>query len=139
MQIKIHAVPLQSEDGHKFIRVMSPVDIINPIAPDNIQIRRVMALWDTGATNTSIPMETATALGLRLGDECGIRTAAANKSARWCKFFLGFPDGTVVGIAEGTAMAGMTTQLIIGMDVMSKGVTTIEPDGSGGVNFTFTL
>lgn len=139
MQIEIDAVPYV-KDGHKMIRITSVANIMNPLPTGRIEHVLTEGLWDTGATNTYIPMDTAVKLGIELGGPVPVRMGVSSgKGTRFCRFFLGFQNGAVIPIEEGIAVPGMKTGLIIGMDVIGKGVTTIEPDGQDGVRFTFTL
>ena len=136
MKIDLHAVPYEN-DGHKMVRIEQIVDIIRPVSPEHIDVKRVKALWDTGATNTYIPMQTAVELGIPLGDEVPVRMGSSSGKSRFCKFFLGFPTGDILPVTEGVAVPDMKTNLVIGMDVISKGWTQIVPDGHGGVFFSF--
>lgn len=135
MKVSINAKPFH-EDGHDYLRIMSQTVVMN-VKPGYPR-REVTALWDTGATNTYIPMDVAKRLELPLGDECYVSFSTADTPARFCRFNLRFPDG-IISVTNGVAVPDMTDQLIIGMDIIGKGRTTIEPDGNGGVNFTFTL
>lgn len=139
MEIKIHAVPV-SQDGHKFLRVKSPVAIIHPTGPDRYNRKATTAIWDTGATNTCIPMKVAVAMGIPLGDPSPLsKMRAVEEQSRFCQFWIVFPDGTPVFVKEALAVPDMQPKFIIGMDVISRGRTTIEPDGEGGVRFTFSI
>ena len=135
MTITINAKPSR-KDGRDYLRIMSQA-VLQNVMPGYPR-REVTALWDTGATNTYVPMELARRLELPLGDECYVSFSTADTPARFCRFNLRFPDG-IISVSNGVAVPGMTEQLIIGMDIISKGVTTIEPDGEGGVRFTFTV
>jgi len=138
MEIKIHAVPYEKE-GHKMLRVECDAAILFPTSPGLANMKQTRALWDTGATNTCIPMKTAVAMGIPLGDEIPMRMGSAVGRARFCKFLIQLPTGDIIPISEGAAVPNMQTGLIIGMDVMRHGHTTIEPDGDGGVRFTFSI
>ena len=137
MEIKIHATPIV-KDGHKYLRVESPVRVIYPTAAGKAYAD-VLALWDTGATNTCIPMKVAVAMGIQLGEELPTRKIKTKVSSNRCQFYLQFHTGDKVFVSEALAVPNMQSQFVIGMDVISKGVTTIEPDGQDGVDFTFTL
>lgn len=139
MEIKIHAVPV-GQDGHRFLRVKSPVTIVHPTGPDSYKQAQVTALWDTGATNTCIQMKTAVAMGIPLGEPSPLsKIRAVEEQSRFCQFWIVFPDGTPVFVREALAVPDMQPKFVIGMDIISQGMTTIEPDGDGGVKFTFTV
>ena len=137
MKIEIHAVPIV-KDGHKYLRIKSPVRVNHRVA-DGTVFADVKAVWDTGATNTSIPMDVAVAMGIPLGEPSAVTRMKSTEPARFCQFYLEFPDGTEIFVEEALALPKMKPQFIIGMDVIRKGVMTIEPDGQDGVYFTFTL
>ena len=138
MRIEIHAVPFVQE-GHSFLRVQSPVEVVLPTGPNSHKRVKVMALWDTGATNTCIPMKLAEAMGIPLGDPSPVDKMKTTEQALYCKFWIEFPTGEAVLVEEALAVPNMKAKFIIGMDVISKGVTTITPDGNGGVHFTFEI
>ena len=138
MKIEIHAVPV-GQDGHGFLRVKSPVAIIHPTGSDSYKQKLVTAIWDTGSTNTCIPMQTAVAMGIKIGKPSPLTKMKAVESSFFCQFWLQFQNGDAIFVPDALAVTNMQTPCVIGMDVISKGVTTIEPDGNGGVNFTFTL
>ncbi|MBR6141469.1 MAG: hypothetical protein IKQ37_06885 [Bacteroidaceae bacterium] len=138
MQIEINAVPV-IKDGHSLIRITSDVEIMYPTTAGHAKIVQTRGLWDTGATNTNIRMSTAIALGIPLGEEIPVTMGASVGQARRCQFYLRFPSGDVLHISDGVAVPNMKSSLIIGMDVMSHGLTIIKPDGNGGVNFMFRL
>lgn len=138
MEIKILATPTE-EGGRKFLRIESPVTIILPTGPNSYRKVETVALWDTGATNTCIPMKTAQAMGIPLGKPAPVRKIKSTDLSRYCQFYLHFPDGSDLFIPEALAVPKMQSRLVIGMDVIRHGMTTIEPDGHDGVVFTFTL
>ena len=138
MRIEVNATPIV-KDGHELLRITSDILIISKAGQDGYKRKAVKALWDTGATNTSIPMETATAMGIQLGDECPVTAGTAVSRSNFCKFFLQFPSGEVVPVRDGMAVPGMRAPLVIGMDIIGKGVSSIVPDGNGGVRFSFEI
>jgi hypothetical protein len=135
MRVTINAKPSR-KNGHDYLRIMSQA-VVQNVKPGYPR-REVTGLWDTGATNTYIPMELAQRLELPLGDECNVSFSTADTPARFCRFYLRFPDG-IICVNDGVAVPGMTEQLIIGMDVMRHGEVAMHPDGSGGVVFTFSI
>lgn len=137
MEIKIHAMPLE-KDGHKYLRILSPVRVSNPV-PGGTVYADFTALWDTGATNTCIPFKAAEALHISLGELSPVTKMKAAVPSRRCQFYLEFPGAGRIFVKEALAVHGMQADFIIGMDVMRHGRTTIEPDGEGGVRFTFSI
>lgn len=136
MRIEIHAVPL-TQEGHSFLQVLSPVEVVLPTGPDSHKRVRVKALWDTGATHTCIPMKLAVAMGIPLGEPTPVDKMKTTEQSRYCKLWLQFPTGEALFVPEAVAVPNMRAKFVIGMDVISKGTTTIEPDGNGGVRFTY--
>jgi len=134
----IHAVPFK-QDGHSFLRVLSPVQVVLPIGQDQHRRVKVNALWDTGATNTCIPMKLAVAMGIPLGEATPLTRMRTTDQSYYCQFWIEFPTGEAVFVPEAVAVPDMRAKFIIGMDVISRGRTTIEPDGEGGVNFMFSI
>ena len=139
MKIEIHAVPV-TKGEHRYLRIMSPVRVVNSV-DGGFVYADLMALWDTGATNTCISMSVAKAMGIPLDDPSPISKMKATVQSRRCQFVMEFPvhGSSETFVKEALAVPGMQTELIIGMDVISRGVTTITPDGSGGVNFCFEM
>lgn len=134
----IHAVPFK-QDGYSFLQVLSPVQVVLPIGQDQHRRVKVNALWDTGATNTCIPMKLAVAMGIPLGEATPLTRMRTTDQSYYCQFWIEFPTGEAVFVPEAVAVPDMRAKFIIGMDVISRGRTTIEPDGEGGVNFTFDM
>lgn len=136
MRMVIHAVPFK-QDGYSFLQVLSPVQVVLPIGQDQHRRVKVNALWDTGATNTCIPMNLAVAMGIPLGEATPLTRMRTTDQSYYCQFWIEFPTGEAVFVPEAVAVPDMRAKFIIGMDVIRRGRTTIEPDGSGGVVFTF--
>ena len=134
----IHAVPFK-QDGYSFLQVLSPVQVVLPIGQDQHRRVKVNALWDTGATNTCIPMKLAVAMGIPLGEATPLTRMRTTDQSYYCQFWIEFPTGEAVFVPEAVAVPDMRTKFIIGMDVISRGRTTIETDGEGGVVFTFSI
>lgn len=138
MRMVIHAVPFK-QDGYSFLQVLSPVQVVLPIGQDQHRRVKVNALWDTGATNTCIPMKLAVAMGIPLGEATPLTRMRTTDQSYYCQFWIEFPTGEAVFVPEAVAVPDMRAKFIIGMDVIRRGRTTIEPDGSGGVVFTFSI
>lgn len=138
MKIEIHAVPFKQDD-HSFLQVTSPVDVVLPTGPDSHKRATVKALWDTGSTNTCIPMKLAAAMGIPLGEPTPVDKMKTTEQSRYCQFWIQFPSGESVFVPEAVAVPNMRAKFVIGMDIISRGKMTIEPDGEGGVHFTFSI
>lgn len=136
MLIDVIATPVIS-NGHSYLKIKIPIVVGHILPSHQAKVKRVNALWDTGATNTSIPMHTAELLGIPLREETATQQATSEGSARFCTFHLFFPDGRIVRIDDGNAVPGLRTGLIIGMDLISRGTSTITPLSNGAVRLTF--
>ena len=137
MQIVINAKPRVNREGHMFLKLESEVEIFNPDRRDGKNIKRVTALWDTGATHTSMPMEIAEELGLPFGEDTKTEMGVTVAPTKYCRFYLRFPGEGIIMVPDGVAVPGARRPLVIGMDIMRLGVTTMRPDGRAGVVFTF--
>lgn len=138
MLIEIHATPKKDGNGHDFLCIRSEVAIRSLFVGRSFS-KTVEAVWDTGATNTVIPMELAEKLGIPLRDETLLHGMTEEQPSRYCSFRLIFPNGASVFVEHGVATPNAEQPLVIGMDIMKHGVTTIRPDGKGGVYFTFEV
>lgn len=138
MEIKVNA-PVIVHDGRNILRIKSDVEIVHVTGPESYRVKATRGIWDTGATHTSIPLSTAKALGLTLGGEVMSMSVTAKGKSYPCEFLLNFPSLGAIRVTEALAVEDMKTPLLIGMDVIKQGRMTIEPDGRGGVEFTFTI
>ena len=100
---------------------------------------QVLALWDTGATSTCIPMELAEKMGIPLREETVMQLGTVDQPSRYCSFYLQFADGHFMFIRDGVAVPGSRNQLVIGMDVIKHGKTAIVPNGQNGVRFSIEI
>lgn len=138
MLIDIDTPPVVN-DRHEFIRIHSEVDICIFLSQTQAKARTVKALWDTGATNTCIPMELAKKMGIPLREETVIQLGTVTQPSRYCSFYLRFSDEHYVLIRDGVAVPGSKYKLVIGMDFMRLGKMTIIPNGQNGVRFSFEI
>lgn len=138
MLIEIDVQPLE-RDGHEFLRIRSEVELCILLTSSCVKYRKLKALWDTGATNTCIPMELAEKMDIPLREETVMQLGTVDQPSRYCSFYLHFPDGHFMFIREGVAVPGSRNQLVIGMDVMKHGKTTIVPNGQNGVRFSIEI
>jgi hypothetical protein len=84
-------------------------------------------------------MKLAVAMGIPLGEATPLTRMRTTDQSYYCQFWIEFPTGEAVFVPEAVAVPDMRAKFIIGMDVISRGRTTIEPDGEGGVNFMFSI
>lgn len=138
MLIEIDVQPLE-RDKHEFLKIRSEVDICIFLTPTCVKSRKLRALWDTGATNTCIPMQLAEKMGIPLREETIMQLGTVTQPSRYCSFYLQFADGHFMFIRDGVAVPGSRNQLVIGMDVMKQGKTTIVPNGQNGVRFSIEI
>ena len=138
MLIEIDVQPLE-RDGHEFLRIRNEVDICIFLSSTSVKSRKLRALWDTGATNTCIPMELAESMGIPLREETIMQLGTVDQPSRYCSFYLRFADGHFMFVREGVAVPGSRNQLVIGMDVMKHGNTAIVPNGQNGVRFSIEI
>ena len=138
MLIDIDVLPVVSS-RHEFLRIRSEVDICIFLTQTCVKSRKLKALWDTGATNTCIPMELAEEMGIPLREETVMQLGTVTQPSRYCSFYLRFSDRHYVLIRDGVAVPGSRNKLVIGMDLMRLGTTTIIPNEQNGVRFTFEI
>lgn len=138
MRIDLVVHPVE-KDGHKYLRIKSEVEICLFLSSTTAKIRKLNALWDTGATNTCISMDLAIAMGIPLGKETVIQLGTVNQPSRYCSFYLRFPDEHYILVKNGVAVPGSKNKLVIGMDLMRLGTTTITPNEQEGVCFNFEI
>lgn len=138
MLIEIDVQPLESEE-HEILRIRSEVEICIFLTSTCVKSRKLKALWDTGATNTCIPMKLAEKMGIPLREETIMQLGTVSQPSRYCSFYLRFMDGHFMFIREGVAVPGLRNHLVIGMDVMKHGKTSIVPNGQNGVCFSFEI
>lgn len=144
MRIEIHAVPFK-QDGYSFLQVLSPVKVLSPvqvvlpIGQDQHRRVKVNALWDTGATNTCIPMKLAVAMGIPLGEATPLTRMRTTDQSYYCQFWIEFPTGEAVFVPEAVAVPDMRAKFIIGMELIRYGTMLLEPMGDGAFRFTFSV
>ncbi|MBO4662285.1 MAG: retroviral-like aspartic protease family protein [Bacteroidaceae bacterium] len=109
------------------------------LSPTQAKTRTLKALWDTGATNTCIPMELAESMGIPLRKETVMQLGTIDQLSRYCSLYLRFADGHYLFIRDGVAVPSSRNQLVVGMDVMKYGKTSIVANGQNGVHFIFEI
>lgn len=138
MLIDIETLPIVS-GRHEFLRIRSEVDICIFLSPTRAKTRTLKALWDTGATNTSILMELAIKMGIPLRKETVMQLGTITQPSRYCSFYLRFSDKHYVFIRDGVAVHGSRNKLVIGMGLMRLGTTIVTVNRQNGVRFTFEI
>lgn len=138
MLIDIDVNPIVS-GRHEFLRIRSEVDICVFLSPTQAKSRTLKTLWDIGATNTCISMELAVKMGIPLREETFMQLGTVTQPSRYCSFYLRFSDNHYVFIRDGVAVPDSRNKLVIGMDLMRLGTTTIKPNRQNGVRFTFEI
>jgi hypothetical protein len=84
-------------------------------------------------------MELAEKMDIPLREETVMQLGTVDQSSRYCSFYIRFADGHFMYIPDGVAVPGSRNKLVIGMDVMKQGKTTIVPNGQNGVCFTIEI
>jgi len=100
---------------------------------------KARGLWDTGTSVTVITPAIAAKLNLKpLGGYTMNGLGGVQQS--WLTVgFLRFPNGKVWGPIHMAVHDLPSTDVLIGMDVISTGRLTIERKADGGTRFTFDL
>ena len=96
-------------------------------------------LWDTGTSTTVITPAIATKLGLQpMGGMT--MNGLGGKHQSWLTLaFFRFPNGVIAGPIQMAVHDLPSTDVLIGMDIISMGKFTIERKPDGGTRFTFDL
>ena len=97
------------------------------------------ALWDTGTSTTVISTTIAAKLGLQPVGKMRINGLGGIQHSWVTTAFLRFPNGTVAGPFYMAVHDLPSTDVLIGMDVISMGTFHLERKPDGGTRFTFTL
>jgi hypothetical protein len=84
-------------------------------------------------------MELAEKMGIPLREETVMQLGTVTQLSRYCSFYLRFSDRHYVLIRDGVAVPGSRNKLVIGMDLMRLGTTTIIPNEQNGARFTFEI
>ena len=84
-------------------------------------------------------MELAIKMGIPLREETIMQLGTVTQPSRYCSFYLRFSDKHYVFIRDGVAVPDSRNKLVIGMDLMMLGATTILPNEQNGVHFTFEI
>ena len=121
MLIDIDVLPVVSS-RHEFLRIRSEVDICIFLTQTCVKSRKLKALWDTGATNTCIPMELAEEMGIPLREETVMQLGTVTQPSRYCSFYLRFSDRHYVLIRDGVAVPGSRNKLVIGDPLREQAV-----------------
>lgn len=121
-------------------RMVSDIMIANPLSED---CRVVMALWDTGAQTSFINKSLADSLGLIQDSNISVLTAFGEGEGRHASADVyicveGLPIRTTVVILDDSARIFSDTDVVLGLDFISKGNLSIFTDKDGIKKFSFT-
>lgn len=102
---------------------------------------RFKGLWDTGTSTTVITPEVADKLGIVPDKEhsMGLHGLGGTTDAPTIVAAIGFPNGQAFGPIEMAVHKLPSTDVLIGMDVISIGTLTIRRKPDGGTLFTFDM
>lgn len=106
-----------------------------------IRWQRAKALWDTGTSISVITPELADRLGLKPdNDDYIVLNRVGGVSRAWLSVaFVGFPNNIVCGPIRVAVRELPSTDVLIGMDVISNGTFAIRRKPDGGTLFTFDM
>lgn len=98
----------------------------------------VLALWDTGATSCFISRPLARRLKLKKIGESDVSYADGQRATKDLYIVrLTFqPSGREIHVYAAETN-GETQDFIVGMNIIGNGRFLLEPDGKGGMRFTF--
>lgn len=100
-------------------------------APESAKEERCRAIWDTGATGSMISSDVAEKLKLKPCGETRILGVHGSQKAKVYKVDIVFPAAQVIlpGIRVSEADSGGGFDLLVGMDIIGKGMFGIYGDG----------
>lgn len=100
-------------------------------APEGAKKERCRAIWDTGATGSMISSDVAKKLKLKPCGETRILGVHGSQKAKVYKVDIVFPSAQVIlpGIRVSEADAGGGFDLLVGMDIIGRGMFGIYGNG----------
>ena len=106
-----------------------------------IHWQRVNVLWDTGTSTTVISPVLAARLGLKPkdGDYIDLNVVGGIARSWMTVVYVGFPNHKVYGPLPVAVKELPSTDVLLGMDVISIGTFLLEPKPDGGTKFMFIL
>ena len=99
----------------------------------------VKAIWDTGSSVTVISSFVAASLGLQIVGEMRMHGMGGTEVAPICYAYLRFPNGTAIGPVRMAIHNLPSTEVLIGMNIITAGKFLLERKPDGGTRFSFTL
>lgn len=100
---------------------------------------KARGLWDTGTSTTVITPAIAEKLNLRPVGGMKMNGLGGVQQSWLTIAYLRFPNGTVVGPLYMAVHDLPSTDVLIGMDIISMGTFLLERKPDGGTRFTFKL
>lgn len=100
---------------------------------------KVRGLWDTGTSTTVITPAVAAKLNLKPVGNMNLNGVGGKRQSWVTIACLRFPNGVVAGPFYMAVQELPSTDVLIGMDVISMGRFLLERKPDGGTKFTFTL
>ena len=97
------------------------------------------AIWDTGTSTTVISPAVAEKLGLQPVGDMSMKGLGGIQHSWITIAYLRFPNGIVAGPFYMAVHDLPSTDVLIGMDIISMGTFKLERKPDGGTRFTFTL
>lgn len=104
----------------------------------------ILALWDTGATDSCITPAAAKRIGIHKSQVRPIQITGVNSKKQWCPVYktgaLVLPQGVPLPgqkLVEAT-VASPHAEILIGMDIISQGDFAIS-NGGGNTTFCFSM
>lgn len=96
-------------------------------------------LWDTGTSTTVITPAIAARLKLPIVGGMNMNGLGGRQQAGMTIAYFRFPNRTVVGPIRMAVHELPSTDVLIGMDIISMGTLLLERKPDGGTKFTFDL
>jgi len=100
---------------------------------------KVRGTWDTGTSTTVITPAVAAKLNLKPVGNINLNGLGGRQMSWLTIAWLRFPNGIVLGPLYMAVQDLPSTDVLIGMDVISMGRFLLERKPDGGTRFTFTL
>ena len=114
---------------------------VGALRDNGLKWKRVKALWDTGTSTTIITPTVAAMLGLEPEEKDFMDLNGIGGVVRaWTSVvYIGLPNGKAWGPVSVAVRELPSTDVLLGMDIISIGKFTIERKPDGGTRFTFDL
>lgn len=97
------------------------------------------SIWDTGTSTTAISTAIAAKLGLQPVGMMRIHGMGGTKQVPVCVACFVFPNRTAFGPIHMVVHDMPSTDVLIGMDIITAGKFSLEHKPDGGTRFTFSI